>query len=479
MGTVIINTPNAQVPTTESLIQGLQRTSADAAFTVPSIITTLAREPQKLDIVRRQVRVLIYCGGTIPEELGNIVNARIRLLDQYGASEAGLMPSIYQKNIAVAVNENERELCVLQKLADTDDASKHDCTQEDFVSPFDHEWQYACFHPSVGAKFRQYSNDLYELVIVRNCRGIDVQTDTTRTAHHLNCTHPAYHHLPMLPPQGHLSRPNFIPQPAFAFFPHASEYNTRDLWSPHPSKPGFWRLQARIDDLVTLNTGQAVNPIPYEQQILAENHDVESVLMWGGMADRIGLLVEMRDHESTETVVGDDSMKEKEDSSSSSDLKSLLARISVSPGGLRSHGDPNLMLAEHDLRSPPAHNSVCSGELQDHEMVVSTLPSTANQNANSYHTATALLNGLPTPVHTSISSQQLGDSLIHEIRLQKLCATIEAVNQKFSMQVASELVVIARPNRPLCRAGKGTMQRLQSIDLYKSEIEEADKNFRR
>lgn len=39
-------------------------------------------------------------------------------------------------------------------------------------------------------------------------------------------------------------------------------YATSDLLSPHPSKPGLWKVVGRTDDQIMHSTGEKTNPGP-------------------------------------------------------------------------------------------------------------------------------------------------------------------------------------------------------------------------
>lgn len=45
------------------------------------------------------------------------------------------------------------------------------------------------------------------------------------------------------------------------------EYRTKDLFLPHPTKPGFWKYYGRKDDILVLASAGKINPIPVEDTI--------------------------------------------------------------------------------------------------------------------------------------------------------------------------------------------------------------------
>ena len=118
------------------------------------------------------------------------------------------------------------------------------------------EWQYYSFSPCLGAEFRHRWENLYEMIIVRQ-------------------------------PQWESS------QAIFYTFPDLQEYSMKDLYSPHPTKPGFWHYQGRSDDVIVFSTGEKINPITMEG-IIGMHPDVSSVLVMGQGRFQSALLVEAK-----------------------------------------------------------------------------------------------------------------------------------------------------------------------------------------
>ena len=116
------------------------------------------------------------------------------------------------------------------------------------------DWQYFCFSPCMGGEFRHLWDDVYELFIVRN---------------------PTYE----------------ASQSIFCTFPELQEYNTKDLYSKHPEKPGLWRYRGRSDDIIVFSTGEKLNPTGMEE-IIGSHPDVSAVLMGGQGRRRSSLLIE-------------------------------------------------------------------------------------------------------------------------------------------------------------------------------------------
>lgn len=116
------------------------------------------------------------------------------------------------------------------------------------------DWKYIHPHPAGGLEFRPRPNGLYEVFIVRN--------------------------------------PDFEQeQPVFKLFPHLQEFATKDLFSPHPSKPDLWTYHGRADDIIVFKTSMLTNPIAMEQHV-GRHPKVQGVLMAGTGRFQPCLLVE-------------------------------------------------------------------------------------------------------------------------------------------------------------------------------------------
>lgn len=117
------------------------------------------------------------------------------------------------------------------------------------------DWKYIHPHPAAGIVFKPHLDGLYEAYIIRN--------------------------------------PNFdVEQPVFKIFGQLSEYPTKDLFSPHPSKENLWTHRGRVDDTIVLNSGNKTNPIYMEQQV-AHHPEVQAVLMVGTGRRMPALLIEL------------------------------------------------------------------------------------------------------------------------------------------------------------------------------------------
>lgn len=123
------------IPSAEGLVEGLKKTPADVAFIVPSIVQELSVSPELLEYCAKNLEMIIYCGGDLPQSIGDVVASKIRLLNQYGASEIGLTHLLQSKS-----NRGPED------------------------------WKYVQFHPGLGAEFRQITDGQHELCIARDSK---------------------------------------------------------------------------------------------------------------------------------------------------------------------------------------------------------------------------------------------------------------------------------------------------------------------
>ncbi|OAA36878.1 Male sterility, NAD-binding protein [Metarhizium rileyi] len=92
------------------------------------------------------------------------------------------------------------------------------------------EWAYYHFHPASGFEMRPYSDTLLEMVFVKRKELAATQT-------------------------------------IFLTFPELDIYETKDLYSRHPTIPELYKYETRKDDLVVLSTGEKFNPVAAEFQL--------------------------------------------------------------------------------------------------------------------------------------------------------------------------------------------------------------------
>ena len=180
-----------------------------------SVLTEMVREPEYLENLR-SLKFVAFGGAPLPKEIGDIVKTVSWPVNWLGATEMVFTP--------------------LEKM-EADD------------------WEYMKFSPYMGAEFRHHSEDMYELVIVRQ-RKLDLY------------------------------------QGIFCTYPELDEYPMKDLYSKHPSKSDLWRYHGRADDVIVFSNGEKMNPLTMEG-FLESNPNVKSALVLGSGRFRAALLVEL------------------------------------------------------------------------------------------------------------------------------------------------------------------------------------------
>ncbi|KAJ0426802.1 acetyl-CoA synthetase-like protein [Aspergillus carlsbadensis] len=132
-GTTIIFPSSGGLPTAAGLVEARKKTRIDLLLGVPSIIEELAQNSELLDYCSEHLEGLMYCGGDLPQSIGDVVASKIPLVNAYGASEIGMLNTIRSK------------------------------TNRDPLK----DWRYLHINPRMGAELRHVANEEYELVLVR------------------------------------------------------------------------------------------------------------------------------------------------------------------------------------------------------------------------------------------------------------------------------------------------------------------------
>ncbi|GJE92564.1 acetyl-CoA synthetase-like protein [Phanerochaete sordida] len=73
--------------------------------------------------------------------------------------------------------------------------------------------------------------------------------------------------------------------------PDVKGYATSDLFVPHPTKKGLWRISGRLDDVIVLSNAEKIVPIPQEGHITTSPM-VSGAVMFGRGREQAGVLVE-------------------------------------------------------------------------------------------------------------------------------------------------------------------------------------------
>ncbi|KAK6595947.1 thioester reductase domain-containing protein [Botrytis cinerea] len=110
------------------------------------------------------------------------------------------------------------------------------------------DWKCLHFHPNAGIELRPHSENRYEAVLIRN------------------------------------SDPEKV-QPIFSVFPSLNEWETHDLYAPHPSIPDLWLCSGRSDDI-----------------IMSHHPEVRAALVIGAHRFQTALLIELVSLQALSTV---------------------------------------------------------------------------------------------------------------------------------------------------------------------------------
>ncbi|KAF8154567.1 hypothetical protein B0H34DRAFT_661311 [Crassisporium funariophilum] len=70
-------------------------------------------------------------------------------------------------------------------------------------------------------------------------------------------------------------------------------YATSDLFIPHPTVPGFWKIVGRKDDVIIHSTGEKTVPAPMENIVMNSPH-VMGAIIFGREHDQAGILIELK-----------------------------------------------------------------------------------------------------------------------------------------------------------------------------------------
>ncbi|KAJ5698745.1 hypothetical protein N7462_000750 [Penicillium macrosclerotiorum] len=128
-----ITPPAIGLPTAAGLVEARKRLPMETAMLMPSMLQELAQNPELLDYCSQHFEFFAYMGGALPQVVGDTVAAKIKLVNQFGASEILLLSHVYSP-------ENRDPL---------------------------KDWAYVQMHPDLGAEFREVADGQYELVLVR------------------------------------------------------------------------------------------------------------------------------------------------------------------------------------------------------------------------------------------------------------------------------------------------------------------------
>ena len=131
--------------------------------------------------------------------------------------------------------------------------------------PSQEDWAYLEWHPSYAADMQASEDDAYEMVLHK-----DPSLDGVRAI--------------------------------FNNFPTLDEWHTKDLFRPHPTKPGLWKFHGRLDDVIVLSNGLKFNPVQSEGMITGHPL-LTGALIVGQGKFQAALLVESKESEMEKTAL--------------------------------------------------------------------------------------------------------------------------------------------------------------------------------
>ncbi|PVI00997.1 acetyl-CoA synthetase-like protein [Periconia macrospinosa] len=142
-GSVFIAPLSGAIPTAEGVVEALKHAPADMAFLVPSIVSELSQDPGLLEYCANNIKLILYAGGDLPQQVGDTVASKVPLHCQYGASEIGLTAQLLHPD----------------------------------MKPSD--WRYVLFHLCLGMGFDEVTDGVYEMTIKRDPRKAETQSTFT------------------------------------------------------------------------------------------------------------------------------------------------------------------------------------------------------------------------------------------------------------------------------------------------------------
>ncbi|KAI0394176.1 nonribosomal peptide synthetase [Xylariaceae sp. FL0594] len=85
----------------------------------------------------------------------------------------------------------------------------------------------------------------------------------------------------------------------FYTFPEANEYDTKDLYKPHPTLPDNWIYYGRADNIIVFSNGEKLNPVTIEA-IVTDHPEIKGALVAGAGQFQPCLLLEPVTHPKNE-----------------------------------------------------------------------------------------------------------------------------------------------------------------------------------
>ncbi|KAH0337976.1 acetyl-CoA synthetase-like protein, partial [Aureobasidium melanogenum] len=233
LSTIIILGPAGVRPDKQTVLGVLRSAPVSAASFPPSLLEELIADPVCRKALK-QLKKIVYGGAPL------------------AAWATRIIASDFNGTVSSALGSTEGGLWLTGSSPDPADQG------------------YFLIHPFMAPDFQHTGADLYELVIKRTAQS-EAYTNFFR------CIDSTPSHLAT-----HFG---------FNNGEKASEFRTKDLFSPHPTKPGLWKYRCRKDDLVLLS-GEVKMYAGAIEEALSAHPAIGAVLVGGQYRSRPFLLVE-------------------------------------------------------------------------------------------------------------------------------------------------------------------------------------------
>ncbi|KAK0506918.1 hypothetical protein JMJ35_010618 [Cladonia borealis] len=138
--TTIVTSPAGITPSAQVMLDGLKHTKVDSIILAAPFMEQIAKSPEMLDFIARNLETITYGGGDISETAGGTMASKSRVFTFYGSTETGYFPTI--------------------RPLGKDPAE---------------DWKYIQMHPAAGIEFRHSVDRLFEDFIIRNTNFKDEQ----------------------------------------------------------------------------------------------------------------------------------------------------------------------------------------------------------------------------------------------------------------------------------------------------------------
>ncbi|KZT05734.1 putative aminoadipate reductase [Laetiporus sulphureus 93-53] len=214
------------IPTPENTITAARHAHIDILMVVPTFLEAWAKDDGSVRYLS-SLSAVTFSGGPVSNASGTrLAAAGVNLYSIYGGTEFGAPVRIFD--------------------LDDDPHNIRDAKKKTRL-----DWNYMQFYEKCMPRWVPEVNGLYELQLL-SCPGHSLSVENL--------------------PNGECG------------------YATSDLWEPHPSKPGLWRIVGRKDDIIVLSTGEKVSA--EQERTICSSPMVGGALMFGRGHAHLGVLVE-------------------------------------------------------------------------------------------------------------------------------------------------------------------------------------------